>query len=64
MPDEKFYLKISSEADRATVAAILFRNGYTVSPAKLPKSKKSYWYCIAVYEAPDTVTEGGDSDEA
>lgn len=39
------YLKIDSEADRATVETILFNNGYTVSRVR-QKSGKSFQYLI------------------
>ena len=38
---EVFYLKIGSEADRGTVASILFRNGFSVQPVKQKKEGRS-----------------------
>lgn len=40
------YLKISNEADRATVANILFRNGYTVQTKRRKKNGKTYEYYV------------------
>ena len=37
-------LKISTIEDRMTVAAILIKNGYTVSPVKRKKTKTSASY--------------------
>ena len=33
-------LRISSEADRVTVASILYKNGYSVTPARIRTGKK------------------------
>lgn len=33
-------LRISSEIDRVTVASILYKNGYSVTPAKIKVGKK------------------------
>lgn len=40
------YLKIANEADRATVANILFRNGYTVQTKRRKKNGKTYEYYV------------------
>lgn len=40
------YLRISNEADRATVATILFRNGYSVSPVRQKRNGKTYEYYV------------------
>lgn len=39
-------LKIASEADRETVANILFRNGYTTSPVRRKKNGKAFEYFV------------------
>jgi len=39
-------LKIGNEADRVTVASILYKNGYSVSPLRLRKNGKSYEYYV------------------
>ncbi len=41
------YLKIKNEADRAEVATILYKNGYTVRPARRKKNGKTYEYYVA-----------------
>lgn len=43
---EKGYLKIGNEADRTTVASILYKNGYTVRPVRRKKNGKSYEYFV------------------
>lgn len=40
------YLKIGNEADRLTVASILYKNGYTVKPIRKKKNGKSYEYFV------------------
>lgn len=40
------YLKIASQADRVTVASILFANGYSVQPVKQRKDGKSFEYLV------------------
>lgn len=44
--DSVGYLRISNETDRATVATILFRNGYTVSPVRQKRNGKTYEYYV------------------
>lgn len=39
-------LRISNEADRMTVVAILYKNGYSVSPIRRKKNGRSYEYFI------------------
>lgn len=46
---EVFYLKIGSEADRVTVASILFRNGYSVQPVKQKKDGRSNEYLSLIH---------------
>lgn len=40
------YLKIASQADRVTVAPILFANGYSVQPVKQRRDGKSFEYLV------------------
>ena len=40
------YVKIANEADRATVAQILFKHGYTVQMMKRKKSGRAYDYFV------------------
>ena len=40
------YLKIGNEADRVTVASILYKNGYSVSPVRRKKNGKTYEYYV------------------
>lgn len=43
---EVFYLKISNQADRVTVASILYNNGYSVQPVRRRKNGKSFEYLV------------------
>ena len=52
------YLKISSKEDREAVAAILFRNDYTVGIARRKKDGKSFEYFVK-YEMRDRDMEDG-----
>lgn len=56
---EVFYLKIGSEADRVTVASILFRNGYSVQPVKQKKDGRSNEYLVK-YWIGETMVEGAE----
>lgn len=58
------YLKIDRKEDREAVAAILYRNGYRVEPAKL-KNKKSYEYYVRceLLENCEFQMEGGGLNE-
>ena len=38
------YLRIGNAEDRAAVAEILYKNGYTVSPARKKKGKSFEYY--------------------
>lgn len=54
-------LKIGNEADRVTVASILYKNGYTVKPVRRKKNGKSYEYYVS-YRM-NSLDEGdGDND--
>ena len=50
------YLRIDSEADRATVATILFNNGYTVSKVR-QKIGRSYQYLVKYEMNPKDIEE-------
>lgn len=43
---DRGYLKIGNEADRVTVASILYKNGYTTRPVRRKKNGKSYEYYV------------------
>lgn len=51
------YLRIANQADRVTVASILYNNGYSVSPAKRKKNGKSFEYLVKYWIAPQEVEE-------
>ena len=52
------YLRIASEQDRITVAAILYKHGYSVTPARKKKRVgNGYDYFIKYETKPLTVTE-------
>lgn len=40
------YLKIANQADRETVASILYANGYSVQPVRRKKNGRSYEYLV------------------
>lgn len=44
--NELILLKIANEADRVTVASILFKNGYEVKTVRKKKNGKSYEYFV------------------
>lgn len=46
MDENRGYLKIKKEEDRAAVASILFQNGYTVSTVRKKKNGKTYEYYV------------------
>lgn len=48
MVNDKGYVKIANEADRLTVAAVLIKNGYTVTP--LRRKRGSTWEQLLGYE--------------
>ena len=41
-----FYLRIANQADRVTVASILYANGYSVQPVRRKKNGRSYEYLV------------------
>lgn len=40
------YLKIANQADRVTVASILYANGYSVQPVRRKKNGRSHEYLV------------------
>ncbi len=58
------YLKIANEADRATVAGVLFRNGYTVRTVRNKKNGKTYEYYVKYDKQPLDISSGGGPDES
>jgi len=56
------YLRIANEGDRAEVANILYRNGYTVRPVRFKKDGKSYEYFVKYEKLPLDDAEGGDAN--
>lgn len=53
------YLKIASQADRVTVASILFANGYSVQPVKQRKDGKSFEYLVKYWVGQTIVEDTG-----
>lgn len=51
------YLKIGNEADRVTVASILYKNGYSVSPVRKKKNGKTYEYYVEYEIKPTEIPE-------
>ena len=56
-------LKIGNEADRVTVASILYKNGYEVKPVRRKKNGKSYEYFVGCKPAVDD-GQGGAPDDS
>ena len=54
---QAFYIKIGNEADRVTVASILYKNGYSVQPVKQKKDGRSNEYLVK-YWIGETMVEG------
>ena len=50
------YLKIGNDADRTTVASILYKNSYTVSPVRI-KRGKTYEYLVEYEMKPRDIQE-------
>lgn len=59
---EMILLKIGNEADRVTVASILYKNGYEVKPVRRKKNGKSYEYFVGCRPVDDE-NKGGTPDE-
>ena len=51
------FLRVANEADRVTVAAILFKNGYSVSTVRRKKNGKTYEYFVEFQSKPADMTE-------
>lgn len=51
------YLKIGNEADRVTVASILYKNGYSVSPVRKKRNGKTYEYYVEYEIKPTDIQE-------
>ncbi len=43
---DKGFLRVENKDDRATVAQILYKNGYTVAPVRTKKDGKSFIYLV------------------
>lgn len=56
-------LRISNEADRVTVASILFNNGYSVQKLRRKKNGKTYEYFVKYEPADVDELPGGDAVE-
>ena len=63
--DSVGYLRIRNEADRATVATLLFKNGYRVSPVRQKRNGKTYEYYVkferVALDAPEQVVKSDES---
>ena len=51
------YLRIANQADRVTVASILYNNGYSVQPVRRRKNQKSFEYLVKYWQEPQDVEE-------
>jgi len=60
---ESGYLRIMNEADRLTVASILFANGYTVKKVRRKKNGKAFEYFVSYELANPDDMPGGDAYE-
>ena len=56
------YLRIDNEADRNTVATILFNNGYTVSKTRKKRNGKTFVYFVR-YELKSVEIEENEGGE-
>ena len=61
--NDMILLKIGNEADRVTVASILYKNGYEVKPVRRKKNGKSYEYFVGCRSATDD-QQGGATDDS
>lgn len=59
---KKGILKIKSKEDRAALANILYKNGYTVRPYRNKKNGKTYEYYV-MYEKLPYDENNGECDE-
>lgn len=55
---DKGYLDIPKEEDRLTIASILFKHGYTVSPKRLKKDGRSYKYLVYYEKQSQDIQDG------
>ena len=55
--DGVIYLRVGNEADRVTIASILYKNGYSVSPVRRKKNGRSYEYYVACWIGPSDIPE-------
>ncbi len=60
--DSAGYLRISNETDRATVATILFKNGYAVSPFRRKRNGKTYEYFVKFQRISPDIPEQVNKD--
>ena len=44
--ENAYYLRIKNEDDRATMARILYSNGYCVQPVRFKKNGSTYAYLV------------------
>ena len=61
--EEYGLLKIGNEADRVTVASILYKNGYEVKPIKVKKNGKAYEYFVGFRPVAPADMQGGTDNE-
>lgn len=54
----KGYLDIPKEEDRLTIASILYKHGYTVSPKRVKKNGRSNKYLVYFEKQAVDVSEG------
>ena len=55
------YLRISNETDRVTIASILYKNGYSVSPVRCKRNGKTFEYFVK-YEFKGATDKGEEVD--
>lgn len=55
---DKGYLDIPREEDRLTIASILFKHGYTVSPKRVKKDGRSYKYLVYYEKQSQDIQDG------
>lgn len=55
----KGFIRIAEKEDREIVARILYKNGYTVSPARMKKDGKTYIQLVGYELGTKTIQEDG-----
>lgn len=55
------YLDIPKEEDRLTIASILFKHGYTVSPKRIRKDGRSFKYLVLYEKQGQDIAEVADA---